>query len=93
MKKNILIIGNSAKEYSLAKILSESFNVFVAPGNDAISEFATVVDIRENSVAELVDFALENDISFTICSSEIAIEADIARLFEINNLRIFAPSK
>ena len=92
MEKNILIIGNSAKEYSLAKILSESFNVFVAPGNDAISEFATVVDIRENSVAELVDFALENDISFTICSSEIAIEADIARLFEINNLRIFAPS-
>lgn len=92
MEKNILIIGNSAKEYSLAKILSENFNVFVAPGNDAISEFATVVDIRENNVAELVDFALENDISFTICSSEIAIEADIARLFEINNLRIFAPS-
>lgn len=92
MKKNILIIGNSAKEYSLAKILSEQFNVFVAPGNDAISEFATVVDIRETSVAELVDFALENDISFTICSSEPAIEADIARLFEINNLRIFAPT-
>ena len=83
MKKNLLIIGNSAKEYALAKLFVEQFNVFVAPGNDAISEFATVVDIRENNVAELVDFALENDIAFTICSSEIAIKSDIARLFEI----------
>lgn len=92
MKKNLLIIGNSAKEYALAKLFVEQFNVFVAPGNDAISEFATVVDIRENNVAELVDFALENDIAFTICSSEIAIKSDIARLFEINNLKIFAPT-
>lgn len=92
MEKNLLIIGNSAKEYALAKLFSENFNVFVAPGNDAISEFATVVDIRETNVAELVDFALENDISFTVCSSEAAIMADVARIFEINNLKIFAPT-
>ena len=90
--KNLLIIGHSAKEYALAKILSENFNIFVAPGNDAISEFATVVDIRESNPAELVEFALENDIAFTVCCSETAIEADIAKLFEINNLRIFAPT-
>ena len=92
MKKNLLIIGNSAKEFTLARLFTEDFNVFVAPGNDAISEFATVVDIRENNVAELVDFALENDIAFTICSSETAIKADIAKLFEMNNLKIFAPT-
>ena len=51
MKKNLLIIGNSAKEFTLARLFTEDFNVFVAPGNDAISEFATVVDIRENNVA------------------------------------------
>ena len=93
MMKNLLIIGNSAKEFSLAKIFSQNFNVFVAPGNDAISEFANVVDIRENNITELVDFALENDIDFTVCSSEIAIKNNIAKLFEINNLKIFAPSK
>lgn len=92
MKKNLLIIGHSAKEYALAKLFTGEFNVFVASGNDAISEFATVVDIRENNIAELVDFALENDIAFTICSSEIAITADIAKLFEMNNLKIFAPT-
>ena len=36
MKKNILIVGNSAKESALAKLLSEEFNVFVAPGNDGM---------------------------------------------------------
>lgn len=92
MKKNLLIIGNSAKEYTLAKLFSENFNVFVAPGNDAVSEFATVVDIRETSAAELVDFALENDIAFTVCSSETAMKENIANLFEINNLKIFAPT-
>lgn len=92
MKKNLLIIGNSAKEYTLAKLFSENFNVFVAPGNDAVSEFATVVDIRETSAAELVDFALENDITFTVCSSETAMKENIANLFEINNLKIFAPT-
>ena len=92
MKKNLLIIGNSAKECSLAKIFSKQFNVFVAPGNDDISEFANIVDIRENNVTELVDFALENDIAFTVCSSEIAIKADVANIFENNNLRIFAPT-
>lgn len=90
--KNILIIGHSAKEYALAKILSKDFNVFVAPGNDAVSEFATIVDIRESNPVELVEYALENDISFTVCCSETAIESDIAKLFEINNLRIFAPT-
>ena len=86
MKKNLLIIGNSAKEYALARIFAENFKVFVAPGNDAISEFATVVDIRENNITELVDFALENDIHFTVCSSETAIANDITRVFELNNL-------
>jgi len=92
MEKKLLIIGNSAKEYSLAKILSEKFEVFVAPGNDAIKEFATVVDIRENNITELVEFVLENDISFTIASSEVAIKANVAKVFENNNLMIFAPT-
>ena len=92
MKKNLLIIGNSAKESALAKILSESFNIYVASGNHSIEEFATIVDIRENNVAELAEFALENDISFTICCSESAIINGITKVFEMNGLQIFAPT-
>ena len=92
MRNKILIIGNSAREYVLAKIFSNDFDVYVAPGNDAISEFATRVDIRDFNITELVEFVLENDIFFTVCCSEKAIKEDIAKVFEMNNLRIFAPT-
>lgn len=92
MKEKILIVGNSAKESALAKILSDEFDVYVAPGNDSLKEFSTIVDIRENNVIELVNFALENDIFFTIASSETAIKNNIAEIFDDNGLMIFAPT-
>lgn len=95
LNKKILIIGNSAVEYSLAQKFSkfdEIETVFVAPGNDAMAEFATVVDIREDSIQELLEFALENGIDMTIASSEKAIKSDIAVTFQTNNQMIFAPT-
>ena len=92
MGKNILIVGNSAKEYALAKLLSRDNNVYVAPGNDAIKEFAETVDIRETNIPELLEFALENSIDITIASSEEAIKADIATFFEQNEQMVFAPT-
>ena len=41
---NVLIVGSGAKEYTLARLMKTYENVdlvFVAPGNDAMSEFAT----------------------------------------------------
>lgn len=90
MDKKILIIGNSAKEYSLAKKMSETCEVFVAPGSDTIKEFATCVDLRENS--ELLDFAMENGIDMTIVCSEAAIKSNITDLFTKNHQPIFAPT-
>lgn len=94
-KKNILIIGNSAREYTLAKKLSEQDEIgeiYVAPGNDATKEFATVIDIREDSTEELLNFAMENDIYLTIASGEKSIKANIAGAFQANNQLIFAPT-
>lgn len=94
--KKVLIVGASAGEYTLAKKMSESdeiSEVFVAPGNDAMKEFCNVVDIRENSIQELLEFALENAIDLTIASSEEAIKNDIASIFQQNNQMIFAPAK
>lgn len=94
--KKILIVGASASEYTLAKKMSELeqvSEVFVAPGNDAMKEFATVVDIRESNAEELLEFVLENALDITIASSESAIKSDIATLFQQNNQMIFAPTK
>jgi len=94
--KNIFIIGGSAREYTLAKkliALDEVSVVFVAPGNDAMKEFCTVIDIRETNTQELLEFAHENSIDLTIASSEIAIKNDIANLFQSHNQMIFAPTE
>ncbi len=87
MSKKILIIGNTAKVYSLAKFLSEENEVYVAPGSPAISEFATNVDLRENS--EILEFVMENGIDLTI---PVALNSGIVELFNNNNQKIFAPS-
>lgn len=94
-KKKILIVGASAKEYALAKkflSLAEVEKVYAAPGNIAMNEFCEVVDIREDSIAELLEFAVENAIDLTVASSEIAIKKDIATVFNNNGQMIFAPT-
>lgn len=91
-KKKILIIGNSAKEYALAKKLAVNNEVFVAPASDTIAEFASAVDIRENSVCELLEFAMENGIDMTIPCSVSAISAGIVQIFSQNNQQIFGPT-
>lgn len=88
--KKILIVGNL---YALAEKLSQEVEkVFVAPGNSMMKEFAECVDIREENSAELLDFALENDIDLTIVVSDKAIKSDIASLFQANGKLIFAPT-
>ena len=94
-RKNVLIIGSCAKEYALAKKLSELDcveNIFVASGNDAMKEFCTCVDIREDEDVKLLEFAIENSIDLTVVSSEKAIKADIAGFFESNGQQVFGPS-
>ena len=95
MDKNILIIGKSAKEYALAQKLSKTNNIgniYVASGNDAMKDFATCVDIREDDVAGLLDFAMENAVDLTICSSEKAIRANVVGIFQENGQMIFGPT-
>lgn len=94
--KKVLIIGSCAGTYTLAKKMSQSDEIselFVAPGNEAMKEFCTVIDIRENNIEELLEFALENAIDLTIAISESAIKSDIASVFQQNNQMIFAPAK
>ena len=59
MKKKILIIGNGIKEYALAKKLSEKHDIYITPASDTLKEFAVCLDIREDSVNELLEFVLE----------------------------------
>jgi len=92
MKKKILIVGNSAKEYSLTKWLSKDNEIFITSANKNFGDFATCVDIRENATSELLEFVMENGIDLTMVTSHIALQTNIATLFTNNNQDIFAPS-
>ena len=87
MKKKILVIGNSAKEYALAKFLSKENNVYVAPGSATIKEFATCIDIREDAISELLEFAVETGIDLTIPTSLKSLKTNIVDIF--NNSYVF----
>lgn len=92
---NILIVGSGAKEYSLAKLFSTYDNVnlvFVAPGNDAIGEFANCIDIKANNTDELLEFAKANEIDLTIASSEQAVMYEIAEKFNAEGILVFSPT-
>lgn len=94
-KKKVLIVGNSAKEHALASVFARyDFveKVYVASGNDAISEICEKVDLRVDDVSGLLDFAMENAIDLTIATDEKAIKADISSIFQQNGQLIFAPS-
>lgn len=91
----LLIVGSGAKEYSIAKLVSqyeETELVFVAPGNDAIAEFANCIDIKSDDIDTLVEFVKTNNIDMTIASSEKSITAGIAEKFEEAGLLVFAPT-
>ena len=93
MVKKVLIIGASAKEYALAKKISnENCKVYVAPGNKRIADIAECVDIREENTKDLLEYVLENAIDLTIASSETSIKSDISSLFQNNGQNIFAPT-
>ena len=92
MKRKVLIIGNSAKEYALAKKLSDNNEIYITPSSDTLKEFANCLDIREDNINELLEFVMENDIDMTIATSQKAIKSDIASKFNNNKLPIFAPS-
>ncbi len=90
----ILIIGSDFNTYAVAKKMSEQKNVdlvFVAPGNKYIKDFATSVDIQENEIEELLEFATANEINLVFISSINAISNSIADAFIGEGFNVFGP--
>ena len=92
MRKKILIIGNGAKAYALAKKLSDKHDIFITPESDTLKEFASCSDIREDNITELLDFVMENDIDMTIPTTNKSINSNISSVFSKNKQTVFAPS-
>jgi len=95
-KKNILIVGGSAKDWALIqKLKSYDFigQIFITTVDKTFDRIANTVDIRPDNAKELLEFALENNISMTIVTDQKSLKSDIETYFVSNGQQIFAPSR
>lgn len=91
---NILVIGQGGREHALCWKLSESNKVealYCAPGNAGIAEVAQCIAIAEHDTAELIRFAKERDITFTVVGPEAPLLGGIVDAFEEAGLAIVGP--
>ena len=95
---NVLILGQGGREHAIAWNLSKSSEintVFVIPGNagTSLDEGIHNVDIDLSNHAEIIKFAKENKITLTIVGPEAPLVDGIVDKFNLENLKIFGPSK
>ncbi|WP_334328509.1 phosphoribosylamine--glycine ligase [Companilactobacillus sp. HBUAS59699] len=92
----ILVIGSGAREHAICDALLSSDNnkVFCAPGNDGMKlSGIKTVSITEDDFEGLVNFAIKENIAFTVVGPEEPLVNGIVDFFEAHGLRIFGPNK
>ena len=92
----VLVIGSGGREHMLVKKLKQSTRVteiFVAPGNAGMQQEATCVNIEIDAITELVQFAKNEQIDWTIVGPELPLSEGIVDWFRSADLNIFGPTK
>lgn len=92
----ILIVGSGGREHAIAWKVAKSNKVkqiFCAPGNGGIEEYAECIDISVTNFNGLADFASDNKIDLTIVGPDDPLVAGIVDIFEERGLRVFGPRK
>jgi len=92
----VLVVGSGGREHALVWKIAQSpkvSKVYCAPGNAGISEQATSVPIQANDLNRLLEFALKEEIGFTVVGPEDPLTRGIVDLFESKGLLIFGANK
>ena len=92
----VLVIGRGGREHAICKKLKESESVtkvYCAPGNAGIANAAEIVPITETSIEELISFAKEESIAYTVVGPENPLQEGIVNQFQSEGLKIFGPTK
>ncbi|CAH2717269.1 Phosphoribosylamine--glycine ligase [Neobacillus rhizosphaerae] len=92
----VLIIGRGGREHAICQKVSESTlveKVFVAPGNDGMTDVAELVPLEESKHEQLIQFAKDQGVGLTIIGSEVPLLEGLADKFEAAGLKVFGPQK
>ena len=92
----VLVVGSGGREHTLVWKLARSQKVekiFAAPGNDGMQQLAERVNIEDDNVEALADWAEKEKIDLTVVGPEKPLVKGIVDEFERRNLNIFGPSQ
>lgn len=92
----VLIVGKGGREHAIAWKVKESSlvkEIFIAPGNVGMESIGKLVEISEEKIEQLADFAEENRVDLTIVGPESVLALGIVDEFEKRGLKIFGPTK
>lgn len=92
----ILLIGSGGREHALAWKLAKSNKVdtvFVAPGNSGTLLEPKIENIALTEIEELINFAKQNKIEFTLVGPEAPLANGIVDKFREQGLAIWGPTQ
>ncbi|MDH5480141.1 MAG: phosphoribosylamine--glycine ligase [Nitrosomonas sp.] len=92
----LLVIGGGGREHALAWKLFQSprvHHVFVAPGNAGTAHEEGLENIPLTAIPDLIQFAQEENITFTVVGPEAPLAEGIVDAFKAANLKIFGPTQ
>lgn len=90
----VLVIGSGGREHALLWKLSQSpsvTDVYVVPGNDGMSDAASLIPIKGND--DIIDFARLMQVDLTVAGPETVLTEGLADEFEKRGMAFFGPSK
>lgn len=90
----VLVIGSGGREHALLWKLSQSpsvTDVYVVPGNDGMSDVASLIPIKGNE--DIIDFARLMQVDLTVAGPETVLTEGLADEFEKRGMAFFGPAK
>ena len=92
----VMVLGSGGREHAISWKLSQSEvvkKIYVLPGNGGTARERKCENVNLKSDEEILKFALENKIDYTVVGPEQFLVDGIVNNFEKNNLKIFGPDK
>lgn len=91
----VLVVGRGGREHALCWKIAQrpDTEVYVAPGNIGMVDVATLVNIKVDDIAGLVDFAKAEGIDLTVVGPELPLTLGIVDAFQEAGLACFGPNK
>ncbi|UMT76578.1 phosphoribosylamine--glycine ligase [Staphylococcus roterodami] len=94
---NVLVIGAGGREHALAYKLNQSDlvkQVFVIPGNEAMSPVAEVyTEIAESDHQAILEFAKNQNIDWVVIGPEQPLIDGLADILREHGFKVFGPNK